>query len=69
MHQLDRLRICGQPVTVQSRMRGTQQAAHRELAMTVKKEWAKPEICEADVGMEVTGYQTAETETETEVLF
>jgi coenzyme PQQ precursor peptide PqqA len=38
-------------------------------AMAVKKEWVKPEICEADVGMEVTGYQSAETETETEVLF
>ena len=37
--------------------------------MAVKKEWVKPEICEADVGMEVTGYQSAETETETEVLF
>jgi coenzyme PQQ precursor peptide PqqA len=35
----------------------------------IKKEWLKPEICESDVGMEVTGYQTAETETETEVLF
>lgn len=40
----------------------------RELAM-IKKEWRKPEICEVEVGMEVTSYQTAEIEVDTEVLF
>ncbi len=35
----------------------------------IKKEWRKPEICEVEVGMEVTSYQTAEIEVDTEVLF